>query len=228
MGKTTGVVSSVWAAFSLMGTVEAADCQKSIEEAVAKITSSGPVRVELKTRVIKSGHTVPMSTTDLVPPGTVRVRVSSSKATHDATIYTPGVTYQPDYETGAWQKIADPVPMTKLTDNMIVATFASPGAYYATSCSAGEFAYEFDLRGAEIADFSARVKSRDEQRRKMDEIAQSVGAPKLPVSKGTMKIDPQSGRPISFSHLVSGSLDVAQDYTLTYDPTLKIEIPSVP
>lgn len=137
------------------------ECQKALEAAILKLTTSGPMRALAKRKSADMPET--LSATDFVPPDNIQLRQSSDGSDIDRvlpTITMMGANIFYDTElTVDDQKIDGPIyeyrPLSDIAD---------PFRYYAIACSGQTITFEYQVPGGNAPDTDVRLAAIEKSR----------------------------------------------------------------
>jgi hypothetical protein len=201
------------------------DCQKQLEAAILKITTSGPVRMQQN--LPDTGFT---TQSDFVAPNRVSDAFNSAAAPTEFKVQSVRIgsdMYQPG---GRKDKAMGPSTGPVYEWHLAFQQYANPRAFYATSCAASTFDFEIgpSLGFTSIEDFAERNAKRLEMRA----MTGKKGGLMFPPQLGHMAADPATGRPVAMEIYAipaagdtSGKKHIQTRVAFAYDPAIKIEPP---
>lgn len=205
------IAATAFAAATVMAATpsyaDSSACQKQLEAAVLKMTTSGPMRaVEQQWQ---GGAVETETTTEFVPPDVVRTTIGGGLY-KNLNVKPPAPYVLSGNSNG--------VPVYEIGE---LNSFAHPMRYYAIACSGQTITYDYELRGSFDPDFNVRQAARAAEAKKMAAAMTASGQPLPKFQPSVMTLDPE-GRPIT---LLIGSELEKWTYTITYDPSITIVAP---
>lgn len=214
----TGLICLTFSASAALAD-PAPECQKALEAAVLKLTTSGPLRAIEKR--MRKGTPETVSATEFVPPDSIQKRISddgsdvASKAP-EFTMMGANVYYGLE-KTIDDQKIEGPI-----FEYGPLADFADPFRYYAAACNGTVITFAYEVSGGNDPDLKVR---QDLIAKKKAKDA-SYGGPPQKDPVGTMTLD-AIGRPAAIRYDTTGTTGWPDAWSIafSYDPALKIAAP---
>lgn len=196
------------------------ECQKALEAAVLKLTTSGPMRALDKRKSADMPET--LSATVFVPPDNIQLRQSSDGSVLDRVV--PSITMMgANIFYGIEQTVDDQKIEGAIYEYAPLSQVADPFRYYAIACSGPTITFEYQVPGGNDPDINVRLAAIEKSRAR--DAKYNGGKPgKEPV--GTLTLD-ASGRPAAILYDTTGTQGWPDAWSIafTYDPTLKIVAP---